>query len=395
MAATAILLSAAFQARADFVRSSVSLGGYYIDAQDAPHDGNLYQNDRIQVNALKNGVGLNVAYGYSDLYDKRPNTYATANRLALANLTYDPPVAGLSVKLGRDFQSLHDRSLFYDGGQLKYAYKGLVQAELFGGFGVPTFYEDNIVSFDGDKGIIGGKLTVSPIQSLVIAADGLVYGKQDDGTLGLTVQETPVDWVALTAGTVYRLDSSLISHAEVGALLQVRARDELQVRYTRDESTIDSSRYYDYFINPDHQTFLIGYALRPNGIVRVAADYGMVMYDDEIGYLVSLKASACGFYAGASKEWESITDALDLNVGYSNVFAKRWMLNASYGYSLYDLNGNKLDKSAHSFTLNPGIQFRGGLQLGVGYEFLNNNMYKYDNRFFVSLKHSYFKGLSQ
>jgi hypothetical protein len=128
--------------------------------------------------------------------------------------------------------------------------------------------------------------------------------------------------------------------------------------------------------------------------VRLSADYGLVVYDDETGHIVDFKASAFGAYVGAEKQWETVTDALNLNVGYGGIFSNRWILNVNYGYSLYDLQPNKLDLTAVDFTFSPGIQFRKGLQLNVGYEYLENRMYSSDNRFFVGIKHSFFKGLT-
>ena len=391
-----ILALVACAARADYVNSSVSLGGYALDSKDATHDGKFYQMERLNISALKNGVELHVAYGYSDFYEKRPNTYQNSSRLALANVSYAPPgVAGLKVKAGRDFMTLIERPLYYDGGDARYQYKGLVQAELFGGYGVPTVYQSGIADFNSDKTLVGGKLTYTPTSALLIHLDGLVNGKNDKGTLGDEVQGKVNDRVVLSANSVFRLDSNYFSNAEVAVLTRVRKNDQLQLRYGMQEQKIDSTRNYDYFVNKSHQFLLAGYVFSWSDKISADLDCGMLMYQDTVGQMVDVKVNLFGFFAKVGQEFSTTTNALDLRAGYSNTYWSRYRIDVAGGYTRYDLDVSKSGLNAVDFSVQPTVLLGHGFEATLAYEYLHNRLYDSDQRVFVGVKQSFFRGLSK
>jgi len=391
-----ILASVSAAARADYVNGAVSLGGYVLDAKDAPHDGNVYQMERINVSALKNGVALRASYGYSDFYDKRPNTYMNSNRLALANASYTPANMGwLSVAAGRDFEPMIFRSLYYDGGDLRLRYNGIATAELFGGYGVPTVYQENVVDFDGDKALIGGKLTFAPISALAIRLDGLVNGTTDDGTLGEEVQGSLGDRVTLNASSAFRLDSSNFSQAEIAAVARVRSHDEAQIRYGMIDNRIDSTRTYDYFVNPEHQYLMAGYTLAVNEEASLAVDYGLIQYRRSGGQSFDARLNAYGAFLKVGKEIGTIPKALDMRLGYGGTFQSRYRIDVSAGYVNYDVDDQNTDLRAYDFSLQPTLLLPRGLEITAAYELLHNRLYDRDHRFFFGVKENFHRGLSK
>jgi hypothetical protein len=398
-----ILALAACAARADYINSTVSLGGYFLDAKDATHDGSIYQMGRINVSALKNGMELKVAYGYSDFYEARPNTYQNSNRLSLANVSYSPGLAGLKIKAGRDFMPLVERSLYYDGGDVKFKYQDLAQGELFGGYGVPTVYQSDIADFDSDKALIGGKLSYTPISNLLVNLDGLVNGYADDGSLGGNIQGRVGDRVTISTHSVFRLDSSYFSRAELSVLTRVRKNDQFQLRYGIQEQKIDSTRNYDYFINKSHHFFLTGYLLSLTEEVNVDLnygllfykDYGQLMYDDTLGQMVNFKVNIFGCFARIGQEFSTTTNAFDLKIGYSNTYWSRFRIDMAGGYTRYDLNQRKTGLEALEFSLQPTLMLGRGFQITTSYEYLHNRLYESDQRFFIGVKESFFRGLSK
>ncbi len=389
------LALAASAARADYVNSTVSLGGYVLDAKDATHDGTFYQMDRINVSALKDGLELHVAYGYSDFFEKRPNTYQNTNRLALANVSYAPGLDWLKIKAGRDFMPLIERSLYYDGGEAKLQYKGLVQGELFGGYGVPTVYESDVADFNSDRALIGGKLTYMPMPELLVHFDGLVNGVQDDGSLGGEIQGRLGDRITLSANSVFRLDSNYFAHAEFSALTRIRKHDQFQIRYGIQERKIDSTRNYDYFVNKTHQFLLTGYVFSWNSKVSADVDYGLLMYQDTVGQLVDVKVNLFGFFARVGQEFATTTNAFDLMAGYDNTYWSRFRIEVGGGYTRYDLDPRNTGLEALEFTVKPTLLVGHGFEVTMAYEYLHNRLYDTDNRYFVGLKESIFRGLSK
>lgn len=381
--------------RADYISSTVSIGAYLLDAQDGTHDGNFYPMERINVSALKDGVGLRLAYGHSDLYEMRPNTYQNSHRLALANVSYDPGLGWLKVSAGRDFAPLLHRSLYYDGGAARLQYRNIVKGELFGGYGVPTAYNPDIADFDSDKALIGGKMTYTPLSRLLVQLDGLVNGRNDDGTLGGAVQGIVNDRVTLLASSAFRLDSSYFSNADVAALVTVRRRDQLQVRYGIQEQKIDSTRNYDYFVNKSHQFLLAGYLYSFSDKITADVDYGMLMYDDSVGQMASLKVTAFGLFARVGQEYNTVANALDLRLGYSNLYWNRFGIAVAGGYTQYDLSLRKTGLQAFDFSVQPSYRVGRGLEVIASYEYLHNRLYESDNRFFLGVKEAFFRGLSK
>ena len=387
-----ILAIAASSARADYVNSTVSLGGYVLDAKDANHDGDFYQMERVNLAILKNGVGLHVAYGYSDFYDKRPNTYKNSNRLALANVNYSPIPGRLNVTAGRDFMPMIERSLYYDGGDAKLQYGSSVQAELFGGYGVPSVYQNKIVDFNGDRTLIGGKLTYTPISALQVQFDGLMNGKSDDGSLGGNVRGRIGDRVTLSANSVFRLDSNYFSHVNLTALKGIRKHDELQLRAGMEETKVDSTRIYDYFVNKKHEFLFAGYLLYLNDQISANLDGGVLMYGDTLGETIDFQANLYGFFARIGREFSSVPNALDVRIGYGNVFGRYLRVDASSGYTQYDLDPQKTGLKAMDFTVQPTVMLSHGLEVTASYEYLHNRLYDSDNRFFFGIKEAFSRG---
>jgi len=391
-----ILALFACAARADYINSTVSLGGYALDSKDATHNGDFYQMERINVSALKDGLELHVAYGYSDFYEKRPNTYQKSNRLALANVSYAPKgLDGFKVKVGRDFMTLIERPVYYDGGDAKYQYQGSVQAELFGGYGVPTVYQSDIADFNSDKTIIGGKLTLIPLPALLLHFDGLLNGKHDNGTLGGEVQGRVSDRVTLSANSVFRLDSNYFSHAEVSALTRIRKSDQFQIRYGIQEQKIDSTRNYDYFVNRSHQFLLSGYVFSWSNKISADLDCGLLMYQDTVGQMLDVKLNLYGFFAQWGQEFSTTTNALELKGGYSNTYWSRYRIDVAGGYTRYDLDVMKTNLNAFDFSVQPTLLLGRGFEVTMAYEYLHNRLYDRDQRYFVGIKQSFFRGLSK
>lgn len=382
-------------ARADYINSTVSLGGYMLDAKDATHDGSFYQMERVNVSALKDGLELRVAYGYSDFYEARPNTYQNSNRLALANVSYAPGLEGLKIKAGRDFMPMVERSLYYDGGAVKYQYQGVVQGELFGGYGVPTVYQSDIADFNSDKALIGGKLNYTPISQVIMHLDGLVNGTSDDGSLGGDIQGRIGDRITLSANSVFRLDSNYFSHAELSLLTRVRKNDQFQLRYGIQEQKIDSTRNYDYFVNKSHQFLLSGYNFAWSNKISADLDYGLLIYDDTLGQMVDFKLNLFGCFAKVGQEFSTTTNALDLKLGYSNTYWSRLRIDMVGGYTRYDLDARKTGLEALEFSVQPTLILDHGLQITTSYEYLHNRLYASDNRFYIGVKESFFRGLSK
>lgn len=390
-----LIALAACAVRADYINSTVSLGGYLLDAKDATHDGNFYQMERVNVSALKDGVGLHLAYGYSDFYDKRPNTYQNSNRLALANVNYAPGVDWATIQAGRDFVPMIERSLYYDGGDAKVRYQDKVQAELFGGYGVPTVYQSDLVDFNSDKALIGGKLTYTPMSALLIRLDGLVNGTSDDGSLGGEVQGHVGDRVTLSANSTFELDSNYFKQAGVSAITRIRKNDEFHLRYGYEQQKIDSTRNYDYFVNKDHQYVLAGYSFYWNDKLSAALDYGFLKYDDTVGQMVNVKVNAYGFFARVGKEFSTVTNALDLAAGYDNTYWSCFRIAVGGGFTQYDLDERKTDLKAYSVSVQPTVMLGHGFDVTMAYEYMHNRLYDNDNRYFVGIKESFFRGLSK
>jgi hypothetical protein len=390
-----VLASVSAAARADYVNGAVSLGGYVLDAKDAPHDGDFYQMERINVSALKNGVALRAAYGYSDFYDKRPNTYMNSNRLALANASYTPPMGWLSVGAGRDFEPMIFRSLYYDGGDVRLRYNGMASAELFGGFGVPTAYQEDIFNFERGAALIGGKLAYSPISALAIHLDGLVNGAEDDGTLGGDVQGSLGDRLTLNAASAFRLDSSSFSQAEIAAVARVRGRDEAQIRYGMIDGKVDSTRSYDYFVNPEHQYLMAGYTLAVTENASLSLDYGLIQYRRSGGQSFEARVNAYGAFFKFGKEVGTIPKALDMRIGYGGTYVNRYRIDVSGGYVNYDVDDRNTGLRAYDFSVQPGIILPRGLEITAAYELLHNRLYDRDHRFFFGVKENFHRGLSK
>ena len=389
-----LALLAAAAAPADFIKSTVSLGGWVVDAKDGTQDGNFYQMERLNVAGLKEGMGFNLSYAHSDLYERRPNAYAQANRLALANLNYALAPDLLRIAAGRDFVPLVDRALYYDGGAARLQTKG-VRAELFGGYAVPDVYREDLVDLDADKALVGGKLTWTPLRALQIHLDGLVNGRYDDGSMAAEIQARPHGRVTLTGGAVYRRDSSGFSHADAAVLVRTRGEDEFHLRYGMENDRIDSSRYYYYFVDRAHRFLSGGYSLFVNRKIQVSLDYGLTYYGDVTAHLVDARIHAYGITLSAGKEWESVTDALNLGLGYEGFYYGRLRIAVDGGYSLYDLQDSKLDLTALDFSFRPGLALGRGFEVSAGYEFLHNRLYEADHRFFFGMKHVFFKGLGK
>lgn len=389
------LASVSAAARADYVNGAVSLGGYVLDAKDAPHDGNFYQMERVNVSALKDGVALRASYGYSDFYDKRPNTYVNSNRLALANASYTPPMGWLSVTAGRDFEPMIFRSLYYDGGDVRLRYNGIASAELFGGYGVPTVYQNEIFNFDSDAALIGGKLTYAPISALAIHLDGLVNGSQDDGTLGGDVQGNVVDRVTLSAASVFRLDSTSISRADIAATVRIREHDEAELHVGMLDEKIDSTRTYDYFVNPEHQYLMAGYTFAVNDDASFGLDYGLIQYSRSGGHSFAARVNAYGAFIKVGKEIGTIPKALDMRIGYSGTYLNRYRVDVSGGYVNYDVDDRNTGLRAYDFSLQPALLLPHGLEITAAYELLHNRLYDRDHRFFFGVKENFHRGLSK
>jgi len=377
------------------VNGAVSLGGYVLDAKDGPHDGNVYQMERINLSALKNGVALRAAYGYSDFYDQRPNTYMNSNRLALANVSYTPPMGWLGAGAGRDFEPMIFRSLYYDGGDVKLRYNGIASAELFGGYGVPTVYQSSVFDFDGDKALIGGKVIYAPIPALAIHLDGLVNGHEDDGTLGGDVQGSLGDRVTLNAASVFRLDSSAVSQAEFSAIGRVRGHDEAQIRYGMIDEKVDSTRSYDYFVNPEHQYVMAGYTFAATEDANLGIDYGLIQYRRSGGQSFAARLNVCGVFFKLSKEIGTIPKALDIRLGYSGTFQSRYRIDVSSGYVNYDVDDQNTDLRAYDVSFQPALLLARGLEITAAYELLHNRLYDRDHRFFFGVKENFHRGLSK
>ena len=386
-----ILAIAVGSARADYINSTVSLGGYVLDAKDANHDGDFYQMERVNLAVLKNGVGLHLAYSYSDFYDKRPNTYKNSNRLALANVNYSPMPGQLNVTAGRDFMPMIERSLYYDGGDAKLQY-GVMQAELFGGYGVPSVYQSDIVDFNSDRGLIGGKITYTPISALQVNFDGLVNGKTDDGSVGGNIRGRVGARVTLSANSVFRLDSNYFAHAQVAALVGIRKHDEFQFRAGMEETKVDSTRNYDYFVNKKHQFLFVGYLLSLNDKISANLDGGVLMYGDTLGETIDFQVNVYDFFARIGRETSTIPNLLDLRLGYGNVFGKYLRVDASGGYTQYDLDQRKTDLKAVDFAVQPTVMLGHGFEVTASYEYLHNRLYDSDNRFFFGVKEAFSRG---
>ncbi len=390
--ATLLIVTVSF---ADYVRSTVSLGGYFLESQDAPQDGDFYQMERLNLGMGKGPVEAKIVYGYSDFYNKRPNTYAQANRLSLATLAYTTPVEGLKVKVGRDFAPMVDRSLYFDGGSAAYEYGGWVKGELFGGYGIPSVYQDDILDMNSETGVVGGKLSYTQLPYLGIYLDGLVNGYADDGSLGSRVQGYVSENITLTGSGVFQLDSSVISFAEASALISVRDHDLLQFRYGLENDQIDSTRSYAYFFNPEHQFLSAGYTLYINKDLMASLDYGMAFYEEEAAFLMDFQVNAYGFFLGAGKEWATLPEALNLKAGYGTHLPHNLRLELGGGYTLYDLNRTELDLTALNAWVRPAYAIGKGFEVSAAYEFIQNRMYKQDHRYFICIKHVFFKGLSK
>ena len=381
--------------RADYVSSTVSLGGYFLDAKDATHAGDLYQMDRVNVSALKDGLELRVAYGYSDFYEKRPNTYQNSNRLALANVSYATGLAGLKLKAGRDFMPMIERSLYYDGGQAKYQYKDFLQGELFGGYGVPTVYQSDLADFNSDKALIGGKLTYTPISAITLHFDGLVNGHTDDGSLGGAIQGRVNDRITLSANSVFRLDSSYVANAAFTTLVRFRKEDQLRLSTGIQEEKIDSTRNYDYFVNQAHRFFLTGYAFSWSDKLSADLDYGMLVYNDSLGQMIDFKVNLYGFFGLVGKEIGTTANAMDLRGGYGNTYWSRFRIDVAGGYTWYDLDSRNTGLEAFDFSLKPTLLLGMGFEVTMAYEYIHNRLYDRDQRYFIGVKESFFRGLSK
>lgn len=389
------LLWAAGETRADYVKSSVSLGGYLVDDQGGPDDGGLFNSERVILGAQKGALGADLSFSRSDFQDIRPNTYENANRLAIAKVRYAPAVDWLRLSAGRDFMPMTERSLYFDGASARLDYKGVLQGELFGGYGVPTVYEEDIVNLDSDRALVGGKLTYSPFRALTVYADGLVNGIADDGSLALGIQGAPHERLSLSGSTLFRRDSSAITNADVSALYSYRKGDEIQLRYTYQDEKIDSSRYYHFFVNEAHQTISGGYLLYLNRDVQVNLDYGVLLYEDATGHLIDLRVRTHGLFAGVSKEWETVSEMLNVRFGYEALYGNRFRIALDAVYSSYDLSENRLDLKAMDFSFRPGLVLGKGFEATLGYEFLQNEIFQSDHRFFAGVKHVFFKGLAK
>jgi hypothetical protein len=390
-----ILALFACAARADYINSTVILGGYVLDAKDVSHDGNVYQMARVNVSALKNNLELRINYGFSDFYEARPNTYQNSNRLGLANLSYTPGISGLKVKAGRDFMPMIERSLYYDGGAASIQYQNYVKVELFGGYGVPTVYQNDIFNFDSEQALVGGKISFTPTSALQIRFDGLVNGKQDDGSLGWDVLARLGERIRLLGNSVYRLDSSYFQHTEFAVQAQIRKNDLVQIRYGMQQQKIDSTRNYDYFVNKAHQYLNAGYVLSLSNKLSADFDYGLLMYDDTIGQAMSIQVNAYGFFVKSGQEFSTVSNAFDLRVGYSNTYWNRLDIQVAGGYTRYDLNARKTGLEAFDFSLQPSVHLGRGFTITASYEYLANPLYENDQRYFIGVKESFFRGLSK
>jgi hypothetical protein len=288
---------------------------------------------------------------------------------------------------------LIERSLYYDGGAASIQFKKWAQAELFGGYGVPTVYQDEIFDFSSNKALIGGKLSITPATGLKIRFDGLVNGKQDDGSLGWDVQANLGERILVSGNSV--LDSSYFQYTEFAVQARTRKNDLAQIRYGMKQQRIDSTRTYDYHINKAHQFVFADYVLSLSNKLSADFDYGLLMYEDTLGHSMSLQLNAYGFFAKAGQEFATASNALDLRVGYGNTYWSRLGIEVGGGYTRYDLSHRKTGLEAFDFSIQPSLFLGRGFELTMAYEYISNVLYSHDQRYFIGVKESFFRGLSK
>ncbi len=391
---------------ADYISVKAKVGSYVLDSKEDTTKSTLidktYQYHSLNAAIEKNGIVSNVSWVYSDLYKSRGGEYRKDYRLSLANVGYKTADNTFQGSVGRHFTGLIDRTVWWDGADVQYTIADFA-VNGFGGYVSPTLYADDLIQSDSEFLTFGGSLSYSGIKDIVVIMDYLKANDLDDGTIGLGVLKEFNDRYSATANGVWGLTQSGVDHIDVGFDATIRASDKIMVTYSFDDSDVDTTKYYDMLTEPTSHLVEGGYYAVIDKNISAVFNYGLLLYSDEtavededtdkMGHIVDLEVRGYGAYIGYTKEIESASNSQEIVVGYEKQFCKRVTTGINGGYMTYVFQDDKKEKDAYFGALNVEYMIVKQLHFSAEYAYLHNRQYNSDNRVFVGLTYSMFKGL--
>jgi hypothetical protein len=369
------------------------MGGYLMDSKETRQDGNVYHFESVDLTARKNGFGFHTACRYSNLPRSRPSAYENLNRLSIAELSYTSPHKSLSFFGGRTFRPLVNRTLFYDGGGFSYQKTGLFKADFFAGWEVPTPYNADFINISQESLAGGMKLKINPTRTFYLGMDALKANQTDNGSVSLHTGKRFGRRITIAGAVVFDFNGERISYFDLTGAFRFRERDVLRLYCGREDPDVDTVNIYENLVLKAHDLYSIGYYAYINQFLQFSLDYGLLLYQDFTGNLISAKCMAFDGYFKVEYRTGNPATALDLSGGYDFSLTRRLSLNANAGYLLYELDREKDDY--YACRLGSGITgtLVKKLRLSLEYIFLMNRRYTYDHRMSLKLNYNFFSRL--
>ncbi len=378
---------------ADYASTKVKVGAYYLDSKEDSVSQSIFQQHSLNAAIEKSGAFAKVSGSYSELYKNRGAEYKTDYRLSLAKAGYKSSENTYSAAVGRMYTSLIDRTAWWDGMELKYQIKNLIQAHAFGGYAVPTVYDNDFMNSDSEYLAAGGSLLFKGIKNVSITSDYLKISKDDYGTAGLGANVSIGNTIGVKGAGVWEFNDNFLQHGSLITDVAVRKSDKALFSYTYDAAEQDTTRYFDILLHPDRNVIEAGYYYHHCDEIQAALNYGVLLYDDEVAHMIETQVMGLGAYLIYTQEFESYTNMMEITVGYEREIISDLLFGFHTGYMMYQLSEKKDDHTALVVAVEGEYAIFKNLKLSVEYEFLQNREYSQDNRVFAGLNYSFYKGL--
>ncbi|MGL1903350.1 MAG: hypothetical protein OCC49_14515 [Fibrobacterales bacterium] len=400
------LLVASGSVYADYISARVKAGAYYLESKDESVDQNIFQYHALNSSFEKSGVFALLSGSYSDIYKNRGSEYTNDYRLSLAKAGYTTPSGNVTGAVGRMYNTFIDRSVWLDGLDLQYTIKNMLTLQAYGGYVVPTAYDDDFIHTDSEFLTTGGSIEFTGLKNIVLLADYVKASKDDKGTVGLGANVILQEKYDLFTNGVWDFETSSLDHANVSGRINVRNNDQLLLSYTFDDAEQDTTRYFDLLDHPTSNLIQGGYLYNVNQKLHMTLNYGLLLYEDEtarepedvIAHMIDARVTGYGAYVSFTKEFDSDTEMQEATAGYEYKILDNLLAGVNAGFMRYKWSDDKGEskkefKNSKFVAVVCEYAVIKNLWLNLEYEFLSNREYSQDHRVFAGLNYSFMKGL--
>jgi len=327
---------------------------------------------------------FDLAYRYSETPNARPNSYKNLHRLTSLALTWAAPNLPLSLSAGRTFTPLIERNIFIDGGAITFQKEGLFSLTAFGGLSMPTPYEKAL--FNSDVGpSYGGTIQFSGLAKTVLHADVLKKGDTDQGSVaaGVTSQYLKPARISLTS--VYDFNTHGVASLSGNGTIKLYQRTIFLLAGGLQDQKIDSTRYYEYYVNGKHMSGSAACRFLLNDNIDFVFQYGVLLYADSAKHSFDFDFRYKNASLEISRKMGNNASAVDVFAAYAVTPLKNLDLAAGTGLTQYTLTTMKTRRTSFTASLNASYVLFQNLAINSEYQLLKNRYFEYDNRLFAGL----------